>query len=101
MNTTVTQQEDQFILTLSGELDTAASRLVEQEIAPVYSHDDCNIIIDCKDLTYISSSGLRILLSLYKLTRRSGRKAILTHINDAVRDVFVLSGFMQLFTVED
>ena len=100
MTTSITKLEDRAIVTLEGELDTAASRQVEQSLAQVYSYEDCDIFIDCSNLTYISSSGLRILLSIYKFTRRPGHKAVLMHINDDIHDTFAISGFIQLFTIE-
>ena len=100
MTTSITKLEDRAIVTLEGELDTAASRQVEQSLAQVYSYEDCDIFIDCSNLTYISSSGLRILLSIYKFTRRTGHKAVLMHINDDIHDTFAISGFIQLFTIE-
>lgn len=101
MTTTVSKQEDRVFVTLAGELDTAASQQVGEDLAPVYCYENCDVYIDCKDLTYISSSGLRLLLSIYKFTRRTGHKAVLAHVNSDIQDVFIVSGFMQLFTIEE
>ncbi len=101
METTINKQDDRAVVTLVGDLDTAASRKAEKDLAPVYSYTDCDILVDCAGLTYISSSGLRLLLAIYKHTRRTGHKALLAHANDEVKEVFTVSGFMQLFTIED
>ena len=89
-----------MVAILEGRLDTAVSEEVEEQLSPLHKCKDKDIVIDCTDLTYISSSGLRILLSIYKFTRRTGHKAVLMHINDDIHDTFAISGFIQLFTIE-
>ena len=61
---------------------------------------DKDVVIDCTDLNYISSSGLRILLNIYKHTRTNGHNAILKGLKDDVKEVFQISGFLQLFITE-
>ncbi|MCR5242579.1 MAG: STAS domain-containing protein [Prevotella sp.] len=68
--------------------------------APIFERTDCDVVIDCKELDYISSSGLRIILGIFKHTRSNGHKAILKNLSDAVLEVFSLSGFLPLFTQE-
>lgn len=101
MTLTITTQENLVIITFAGELNTAESRQAEMDLAPVFYHDDCDFYIDCKDLTYISSSGLRLLLSIYKYTRRTGHQITIAHINEDIKEVFSVSGFTKLFKIED
>ena len=61
---------------------------------------DCDIVIDGEELDYISSSGLRIMLTIYKSTRKSGHRAIVKNLNEDVEDVFRVGGFLQLFEKE-
>lgn len=69
-------------------------------LAPIFERTDCDVVIDCKELDYISSSGLRIIFGIFKHTRSNGHKAILKNLSDAVLEVFSLSGFLPLFTLE-
>ena len=55
---------------------------------------------DCSSLTYISSSGLRILLNILKAANHNGKSVTLCGVNDDVRNVFVISGFVNLFKLE-
>ena len=100
MDITINQVEDRLVVTLIGDLDNAASSQAERSLAPVYDFTDGDILIDCTQLNYISSSGLRIMLNIYKHTRANGHKAILKGLSEDVKEVFQLSGFLQLFNIE-
>ena len=101
MDITINQVEDRLVVTLIGDLDNAASSQAERSLAPVYDFTDGDILIDCTQLNYISSSGLRIMLNIYKHTRANGHKAILKGLLEDVKEVFQLSGFLQLYVTED
>ena len=81
-------------------LDNAASTQAERSLEPVFQTTDKDVVIDCTELNYISSSGLRIMLNIYKHTRANGHTATLKGMTDEVEEVFRLSGFLQLFNVE-
>ena len=100
MNITISEQEGKLVASLAGDLDNAASTQAERSLAPVFERTDCDIVIDCTELNYISSSGLRILLNIYKHTRSNGNKAILKGLTEDVKEVFQISGFLQLFITE-
>ena len=99
VNITINEQEGLQTVVLSGDLDNAASTQAERSLAPVFERTDCDVVIDCTELNYISSSGLRILLNIYKHTRSNGNKTILKGMNEEVEEVFLISGFLQLFEV--
>ena len=100
MNITFSEQEGQLSATLIGDLDNAASIQAERSLAPVFESTDKDIVFDCTELNYISSSGLRILLNVFKHTRANGHTATLKGMTEEVEEVFQLSGFLQLFKVE-
>lgn len=100
MEITINEQEGRLIANISGDLDNAASSQAERSLAPVFECTDKDILIDCTNLEYISSSGLRILLKVFKHTRANGHNAILRGMDDEVKEVFQLSGFLQLFKIE-
>ena len=99
LNITTNEQTGQIVAALCGDLDNAASTQAERKLAPVFERTDCDVVIDCTELNYISSSGLRILLNIYKHTRANGHKAALKDMTDEVKEVFQISGFLQLFEV--
>ena len=100
MNITINEQEGKLVAVLEGDLDNVASTQAERNLAPVFDCTDKDVMIDCTNLNYISSSGLRILLNIYKHTRTNGHNAILKGLKDDVKEVFQISGFLQLFITE-
>ncbi|MBR5654471.1 MAG: STAS domain-containing protein [Prevotella sp.] len=101
MTTIISETEGRIVVALSGDLDTAACGQVERDLAPLFERDDCDIVVDCAELDYISSSGLRILLNIYKHVRKNGHKAYLRQPSDDVKEVLQIGGFLQLFEQED
>ena len=100
MNTTLKEIDGKYIATLDGELDTAAALGVENVLKPLYQSDGKDVIIDCTALEYISSSGLRILLNILKGAKAAGSKVIMRHVNDDIKNVFKLTGFINIFEFE-
>ena len=100
MNTTLKEIDGKYVATLDGELDTAAALGVENVLKPLYQSDGKDVIIDCTALEYISSSGLRILLNILKGAKATGSKVIMRHVNDDIKNVFKLTGFISIFEFE-
>lgn len=99
MNTKIKELEDKFLVTLEGELDTAAAVDVEKTLQPLYTTNGKNVEIDCLQLEYIASSGLRILISILKGAKNGGSQVILKGMNDDIKTVFKLTGFINLFEI--
>ena len=100
MKTTIQETEKQIVATLSGELDTAAAMEMEKELKPHYDSKGREIVIDCSGLEYIASSGLRILLGILKNAKACGSRVVLKNVNDVIREVFELTGFIRIFDFE-
>ena len=100
MEITVNELDGRLMVTMNGDLDNAASTQAERALAPVFQRKDCNVVFDCTQLGYISSSGLRIMLNVYKHVRANGHTTTLKGLTEDVEEVFSLSGFLQLFIVE-
>lgn len=100
MNTTVKQEGELIVVTLDGRLDTAAAEQTAKELSVLNDDNTHDVVIDCKGLEYISSSGLRILLGIRKHTGRYNHTVTIKNINDDIRNVFKITGFLHLFTIE-
>lgn len=100
MKTNIEQLEDKYLITLEGELDTAAAADVEKTLQPLYTTNGKDVIIDCEGLEYIASSGLRILISILKGAKAGGSKVILRNMNEDIKSVFKLTGFINIFEIE-
>lgn len=84
---------------VSGRLDTPAAVKAQTEITPLLENADKEIILDCKDMEYISSSGLRLFLTIRKETSTKGGKVIIENINEDIKKVFMMTGFYNLFEI--
>lgn len=100
MKTTIQQSEDKYLITLEGEMDTAAAVEVEKELQSLYNTNGQDVIIDCSKLEYIASSGLRILISILKGAKAGGSRVVLKDVNDDIKTVFKLTGFINIFDFE-
>ena len=88
------------MVSLEGELDSAAAVEVEQLLQPLYKTEGRDVIIECANLEYIASSGLRILISILKGAKAGGSKVVLKNLNEDIQSVFKLTGFISLFDIE-
>lgn len=97
MNVRIEEQDGYMVAFLAGSLDTAAAPETEKAMSPLNDVEDKDIIIDCTDLEYISSAGLRIFLSILKNVEEKDRHVYIQGINDKVRTIFTLTGFSNIF----
>lgn len=100
MNTTITESGNQLIAAFSGRLDTAAAIPTAEAVKPLLEAENKEIILDCTQLEYISSSGLRIFLSIRKEAAAHSSKVIVRNINADIRQVFMMTGFISLFEIQ-
>jgi anti-anti-sigma factor len=100
MKTTIEETDGKYIATLTGEMDTVAAQEAEETLKPLYDTNGKDVIIDCSGLEYIASSGLRILLSILKGAKANGSKVVMRGMNDEIKNVFKLTGFINIFEFE-
>ena len=101
MKTTIEELDERIIVNMIGSLDTAAAIEAEQALKHITAKDVAkDIVFECQELEYIASSGLRILLDVLKKTKAKGHKVILRNLNDDIKNVFKITGFINLFEFE-
>jgi anti-anti-sigma factor len=100
MNAKLEEIDGKYVATLEGEMDTAAATEAEEVLKPLYTSGGKDVIIDCNGLEYIASSGLRILLSILKGAKANGSRVTLRGVNDDIKNVFKLTGFISIFEFE-
>lgn len=88
------------VICLSGQLDTLTSADLEKEVMPVLKGDAETVILDGAELTYISSAGLRLLLTLQKGMKAKGGAFRLRNIQKGIMDIFNITGFSSILTIE-
>ncbi len=101
MEVKITEKDNVMTAQLIGRLDTAVSQEVATVLQPVIEQANKTIVLDCKELSYISSSGLRIFLTIRKAAAGKGGKVIVRDINNEIRQVFMMTGFLNLFEIQE
>ena len=97
MNTTIKNENGRQTVYFEGRLDTAAAPQANIDVQPVMDNTESDIILDCSQLQYISSSGLRIFLSILKNAKSKGHYVYIRGINADITKVFKMTGFFNLF----
>ena len=100
MKVNIQQNEKEVVVFLRGELDTIATTQMNDELNRVTDLTNQKLIIDCKDLEYISSSGLRFFMQLKRNSEQRGGSIQLRNLNEDVQEIFRLSGFHHIFDIE-
>ena len=100
MKTTVQELDGRLVAVLAGELDTASAAETEAALKPLFESTGKDLVLDCTDLQYIASSGIRILVNLLKTTKAKGDRVVLKNVNEVIRDVLELTGFVSYFVFE-
>lgn len=85
---------------LKGRLDTLATQEISGQLESLTESASGTIILDCSEMSYISSSGLRIFLTLRKAASQKGGRVIVRGINNDIRSVFMMTGFLNLFEIQ-
>lgn len=96
---TIQQERDEkkLTVTLIGRLDSNAAPQLEAALRKAYKQLD-ELIFDCRELTYISSGGLRVLLSARKQMDRKGQMRLI-NVTDAVRRAIEIKGLDDVFRI--
>ena len=98
MNIEKTLEGSALRIALEGRLDTTTSPDLEETLAS--SLDGVtDLVFDFSKLDYLSSAGLRVLLSAQKRMNKQGTMK-LRHVNDTVKEVFEITGFADFLTIE-
>ena len=97
MTTNILEKDGALVAEFKGRLDTAAAPQVESEVKPLMEASGKDVILDCTELSYISSSGLRSFLSILKTVKPKGAHVYITGMNNDLRNVFTMTGFINLF----
>ena len=100
MKIKVEKQNTVVTVYLKGRLDTLAAQEVSKQLESLTEDASGTIIMDCTEMSYISSSGLRIFLTLRKAAAEKGGKVIVRGISNDIRSVFMMTGFLNLFEIQ-
>lgn len=89
---------EELEVAIAGRLDTSTAPQLDEELKAVVDSLK-KLVIDFKDLDYISSAGLRVLLSAHKAMDAKG-KMVIKNVNEMVMEVFEVTGFSDILNIE-
>ena len=93
-----TQNGTHLEIALEGRLDTTTSPELEKSLQESLS-GVADLVMDLSGLEYVSSAGLRVLLSTQKQMMKQGPMKV-THVNETVAEIFEVTGFVDILTIE-
>ena len=89
---------ENLVVKVAGRLDTTTAPELEEELRNSVENIK-ELTLDLSDLEYISSAGLRVLLAVQKIMNKQG-KMVVTGVKDVVAEVFEVTGFSEILTIE-
>lgn len=98
MEITTRTENGETVLSVSGCLDTAATAAFTREVEAA-AVGAKTLVFDFSALEFIASSALRLLVTLDKRLAAAGGEVVITGMNDVVRDVFEVTGLVEVFTI--
>ena len=99
MNVTVKEEGAKALVKLEGRLDTTNADQFMKDITPLMNGSQEEIDIDCSDMEYTSSQGLRVFLMLQKSAASRGARLVLHDMKPQVKEVFDITGFSHIITI--
>ena len=99
MEISIRKTDEACVLDFSGNLDTNTSIDAEKSINSLMAEGADRILFNFADLNFITSSGLRVLLSTAKKLKASGGKMKICGLNQTVQEVFDISGFGSILSL--
>jgi len=89
------------VLSITGRLDASTVNVLDRALVRSFATGTRTAVLDMGEVTYISSSGLRVLLTARRTAREKGGDIVLCALSSNVRDVMDMVGFTALFTIKD
>lgn len=99
MDVTINQDGNVFDVTLKGRLDTTNADQFQQDIAVLMEGENPQITIDCTDMEYTSSQGLRMFLMLQKSVNTRLGTMVMKDMRPQVKEVFDITGFSNIIKI--
>lgn len=91
--------EKELIITVEGRIDTVTSQELNNEINDEFGNFE-SLTLDLTDLEYISSAGLRVLITTQKKLKANDIPFVIKNVNDTVNEIFRMSGFDKILKIE-
>lgn len=100
MEIKVLNQNEEIVVAIEGRIDTITASELEDAVQPYFSKAGITLVFDCEKVSYVSSSGLRIILMAHKQVTARGGKFIVRNLTPEVRAVIDMTGFSRILIIQ-
>lgn len=100
MEIEILKEDNMLMIIPKGRLDTSAATEFDSKVASAGEKIDTDVEIDCHELEYISSSGLRSFISILKNARENDKKVTVNGLTPQLKSIFDMTGFSKLFNIK-
>jgi len=100
MEVTITKEGNKTTAFLTGRLDTTNAEQFQKDITSLFEDPNPDIVLDCTEMDYTSSQGLRLFLMLQKTVASKGGAMVMTNMKPQVKEVFDITGFSNIIKIQ-
>lgn len=100
MKVEIEKKDSELTAKIEGRLDTTTAPQLESELADNLKEDTTKLVLDMEELEYVSSAGLRVILSAHKKMAAKGGELEVCNVKDIIMEVFEITGFADILTIK-
>lgn len=100
MNVNTETSGNSLVIALDGRVDSSNAAEFNTALENATGDSDLGVVLDCENLQYISSAGLRVILTTAKSLQSSQRQFVICTLSNPIQDIFVISGFDQIINIQ-
>ena len=97
---TIQKTDDMTVVRVVGDIDSSSAPVAQEQIVPL-AVEGAKILLDMAEVPYMSSAGLRVLLSTYRQAQRQNGSMVIACLADEIKDTMAITGFITFFTICD
>ena len=98
MDITIQKIDDMTIVRVVGDIDSSSAPVAQEQILPL-AVEGAKILLDMEEVPYMSSAGLRLLLSMYRQAQRQNGAVVIARLAEEIKDTMAITGFITFFTI--
>jgi anti-sigma B factor antagonist len=87
-------------INLAGEVDIYTSQELKDKLYKIVDANKTDLLIDCKELDYIDSTGLGIFVGALKKAKQNEKKIIMSNLKENIKKLFIITGLDKVFDIE-
>ncbi|MDO5755203.1 MAG: STAS domain-containing protein [Tissierellia bacterium] len=97
----ITTKNEEMLIHLKGDLDIYSCNQFKEDVNKQVKENPMDLIIDTHELEYIDSTGLGVLISIYKNLKEFGHKITIVGLKPNVKKIFLITDLDKIFTIKE